>query len=482
LLLAIVGGVTVISAVGMTLDYSREYRLGLEQILTSLEEQAGALQEAHRLLSDTQEFLHYVHRFCATMDRRISPGHSILVLDPGGAVLVRSQPYGGHDLLERTMLNARDMRTLVTRGGHRIAGVRLVSPEGYTFILAQYLDHEEAALHMQLIRRLLFLLLVALALILFVYLAVNRWVVAPLERLVDSARRWTLRDFSVRATAAGPQDIGLVAREFNVMAEQLELHEQHRLHELDRARRIQANLLPKGEPQVAGLKIAAEYRPAEHVAGDLYDFFALPDGRTAMAVLDVSGHGVGSAMLTGVLKVALHWRLTEHRDLAETMQWVNRDLLACTSDDHFATACVGIWEPDRGRWTYCAAGHPGGVLLRGETVVELPSTGFLLGALPRGEWTAQPIDLSPGDRVLLYTDGITETEVTRRPFGYDGLVAVLRRTAHQSLGEQTRAVMQAVVGANDGNLHDDMTVLALQFDPEPVGAGLTRRLSSQGIA
>ena len=82
LLLAIVAGVTGISATAMTLDYFREYRLGLERIVVSLDEQAGALQEAHRLITDPSQFMHYVHRFCATMDHRISPGHHIMILGP----------------------------------------------------------------------------------------------------------------------------------------------------------------------------------------------------------------------------------------------------------------------------------------------------------------------------------------------------------------------------------------------------------------
>lgn len=468
LLLAIVGSVTVISAVAMVLDHSREYRLGLRRIITALDEQANALREAHRLIADPSRFVHYVHRFCATIDHRISPGHHILVLDPGGHILAQSQQSRDQSL-ERFLLDMRGDRTVATLNGHRVAGVRLISPEGYTYLLAQYLDHEEAALRMQLLRRLFSVLLLTLAIILFVYLAVSWWVLRPLDTLTNSARQWSARNFSLRATESGPHDMHFVAREFNSMAEQLESHEHERLTELERARRIQANLLPKPELRARGLTIAAAYRPAEHAAGDLYDVFELSDERTAIVVLDVSGHGVSSAMLTGVLKVALHWRLTEHMDLATAMREVNRDLLVCTSDEHFATACVGIWEPAYGRWTYCAAGHPGGVFLRNGKPVELPSTGFLLGALPVGEWSVESITLSPGDRVFLYTDGVVEAEVHGQPFGFDGLAAVLRRTAHERLHEQTQAVIRAVTPINGDRLRDDMTLFAFQFDPGSSG-------------
>jgi serine phosphatase RsbU (regulator of sigma subunit) len=468
LLLAIVASVTGISATAMALDYFHEYRRGLEGIVVSLDEQAGALQEAHRLITDPNHFTNYVHRFCATMDRRISPGHHILVLHPDGDILARSRRFENQPL-ERLMLGTSGNRTVMTLGDHQVACVRRSSSEGHTYLLAQYLDHERAALRMQLIRRLSWVLLLTLALILFVYLAVSRWIVRPLDTLVAAARRWSARSFSVRAMESGPPDVYLVTREFNSMAEQLEFHESRRLSELGRARMIQANLLPRLEPWAKGLVVAAEYRPAEHMAGDLYDVFTLPGERTAVAVLDVSGHGISAAMLTGVLKVSLHWRLTECGDLSEAMRKINQDLLACTSDEHFATACVGIWESGPGRWTYCAAGHPGGVLLRGGTPVELPSTGFLLGAVPEGEWSVESITLSPGDRVFLYTDGIIEAEVQGEPFGSEALVSLLGRTARQNLHEQTRTVLEAVMPASGDRLWDDMTILAFQFEPESSG-------------
>jgi serine phosphatase RsbU (regulator of sigma subunit) len=466
LLLAIVGGVAVISAVAMILDYSHEYRLELERILVSLDEQASDLLEAHRVITDPNQFAHYVHRFCATMDHRISPGHHIMVLDSHGSLLVRSQQYR-NDPLEQAMLRMSGDRAWMTLDRHRVACVRRLSPGGTTYLLAQYLDYEQAALRMRLVRRLVFVLLLTLAIILFVYLAVSRWVIRPLDTLIASARQWSARNFYVRAIQSGPPDVHLVAREFNSMAQQLEAQECQRLHELDRARQIQANLLPRLKPRVQGLLVAAEYRPVEHVAGDLYDVFALPDERTALAVLDVSGHGISSAMLTGVLKVALHWRLTEQEDLCEAMRQVNSDLLACTSDEHFATACVGVWEPGPGRWTYCAAGHPGGVLLRDGTTLNLPSTGFLLGALPQGEWSVKSLDLAPGDRIFLYTDGIVEAEVRGQPFGLAGLGSLLGRTVGQSLHEQTRAVIQAVTPTNGDRQKDDMTILAFQREGDP---------------
>lgn len=462
LLISMIGSVVVISAVAMVLDYRHERRRGLDRITASLEEQASALQSAHTLIEDPNEFGRYVDEFCATMDDRISPGHHILVLNPDGSVFAASQRHSGRQV-ERALQETTRRRAVEEIDGHRLAYVRSYDQDGHTFVLAQYLDRVEAALHERLRRRAVSLGLIALTIALFVYLAVACWVIGPLESLVHAARRWTVRDFAARASSSGPSDIRVVSREFNSMADELEMHERRREEELEEAREIQANLLGKFSPEIGGLKLAVEYRPATHVAGDLYDAFALADGRIALVILDVSGHGINAAMLTGLAKISLRRCLTACSDLSEAMRHVNSDVYACTSDSYFVTACVGIWNPDDGRWTYCGAGHPGGILIREGNIEELPATAPLLGVLPDGQWETASVSLSPQDRVFLYTDGIVETRIAGEFFGLDGLGAVLQRTCHRSLAEQVEAVMNAVRRSEEDRPSDDATVFAFEY-------------------
>lgn len=461
LLMAMLSSVVVISAVAMALDYRRERRRDLNRITASLEEQASALQAAHVLITDPNEFGRYVDEFCATMDERISPGHHILVLDPNGAVLAASRRHSG-PRIEQALLETTSQRAVTEVGGHRLAYVRSSDADGHVFILAQYLDRVEAVLHDQLLRRAVSLGLIALTITLFVYLAVAFWVIGPLEKLIYAAQRWTARDFSARAPIAGPSDIQIVAREFNSMAEDLEMHEQRRQQELDEAREIQTDLLPKFPSEVGGLRLTAEYRPATDVAGDLYDVFALPGGRIALAVLDVCGHGISAALLTGVAKISLRRCLTEYSDLAKAMKHVNSDILACTSESYFVTACVGVWNPHNNHWTYCAAGHPGGLLIRHGGVTELPSTAPLLGLLPDCQWETESLVLAPKDRIFLYTDGIVEAEIGATQFGLEGLSALLQQTCHLNLPEQAEAVIAAVSRSDSERLSDDATIFAFE--------------------
>jgi len=469
LLITIVSSVAILSVLAMVSDYRRERRRRFARVTTSLAEQASALQAAHGLIADANEFRRYVDEFCATMDTRISPGHHIVVLNSDGSVFASSRRHSGL-AVERALLETGRQEGITGVGRHRLAYIRASDPQGNTFILGQYLDQVEAVLLSQLRRRALWLVVIAAVSALLIYLAVALWVVGPLEKLIAAAKRWRHRDFSARASLSGPSDIRVISREFNTMAQELEIHEHTRRRELDEARDIQTNLLPKFPPAASGLVVAAEYRPATEVAGDLYDAFPLPGGKTALAVLDVSGHGVSAAMLTGVVKISLRRCLAEYASLPEAMEHVNADVLACTPDEYFVTAHIGIWDPSACRWTYCAAGHPGGVLIRAGQVRELPSTAPLLGVLPAGRWETHSVTLEVGDRVVLYTDGIVEAYVGGSPFGADGLMAVLSKAAHLDLSEQVKAAIRAVTEPNAGHLTDDATILAFEC-----GAGASGR-------
>jgi serine phosphatase RsbU (regulator of sigma subunit) len=462
LLTAMVSSVVAISSVAAVLDYHRERKRGVDRILLSLQEQAGALEAARLLIPEPNNFGAYVDQYCATMDERVSPGHHILILDPNGSVLAGSRHHSGPQI-EQALLGTTGNHAVIDVDGHRLAYVRSLDAKGRTFVLAQYLDRVEAALHEQLLRRAFLIVVTALTIVLFIYWAVTYWVIGPLEKLVRAAQRWGGRDFSTRVALRGPSDLQVVAHEFNSMAGQLEVQEQRRLDELEEARQIQANLLPKLSAGIGGLTLAAEYRPAAHVAGDLYDVFGLPDGRTVVAVLDVCGHGISAALLTGVVKIALRHHVTAGADLSEAMRRVNSDIVACTSDSHFVTAGVGIWSPQEGSWTYCAAGHPGGILVHEGKTTELPSTAPLLGVLPEGFWALESVRISPQDRIALYTDGVIEAQVNGHQFGVKGLRTVLEQTCNQSPSEQAKAVLQRIGPSDAGPTADDATIVVFQF-------------------
>ena len=456
--------VLVIGAAGMAVDYRREYDVHIEGTIASLEEQARALQVARRRIPGSAEYAGYVDDFCAQMNEFVSPGHHILVLGPGGRVIVRARHHSG-EAIERALLSSGGERGVLTVQGHKLAQARLRDDDGVTIVLAQYLDHVEGILRGQLIRRAMTTAAMAVAIVLLIYLVTNRWVLRPLGGLRDSALEWSARRFSVRCKPTGPPELRDLASRFNSMAAELERHERDRTAELEKARQIQANLLPASIPSVPGLSLVADYRPAEHVAGDLYDIFELPSGKTAIVVLDVAGHGVSAALLTGVVKMSLHRRLAEQDDISQAIELVNSDLLACVSDDKFVTLCLGTWDPGEGVWTYCAPGHPGGVLLSGGEARTLEPTGPLLGVVSEAEWSACAHRLSPGDRVFLYTDGLYEAGAPAHKLGQSGLEDILMRSAEMDLSDQIALVMDDAAQRVTGADADDITIVGFEVRP-----------------
>ncbi len=459
---AVVLIVLSVTGIGMVLDYRREYRVHMDELHASLTEQAQALRVARKQIKQSSRFAQYVDDFCAQMNEHISPGHHILVLDDHGEILVSARHHSG-PAVEKALLGAGSERRILRVSGHKLAHIRLKDDDGATIILAQYLDHVENILRQQLLSRAATTGATALAIIVLVFLALHFWSIRPIERLVEAAGAWSARIFSVRADATGPSEIRLLASKFNLMAEELERQDHQRTVELDRASEIQANLLPKSMPSLEGLSVVAEYRPVEHVAGDLYDIFELAEGRTAFVILDVAGHGLTAALLTGVVKMSFHRRLAEQDDPAEAIALVNEDLLRCVTDGQFVTACVGVWQPDDRTWTYCGAGHPGGLVLSGDQVNHLPSTGPLLGVMEDTQWSSTTIQMHEGDRLFLYTDGATEAGAPLNKLGKEGLGRIVRRCSDLLLADQVAAIVDEVFQHYLGEPEDDVTILAMEF-------------------
>ncbi len=461
---ALVLVVLAVTAVGMILDYRREYRIHMDELRAWLMGQAQALRVARKQIKQPSQFAEYVDEFCAQMNEYISPGHHILVLGGRGEILASTRHHSG-PAVEKILLAADGKRTVLKAPGHKLAQVRLKDDDGATIIVAQYLDHVEGILRQQLVSRTATAAATAVAIIVLVFLAIHFWSIRPMERLAEIAGEWSTRAFSARAHLTGPSEIRLLSSKFNAMAEELERHEHRRIAELERARRIQANLLPTSLPSLPGLIVATEYHPVGHVAGDLYDIFALPDNGTAFVVLDVAGHGISAALLTGVVKMSLHRRLAEQADPGKAISLVNGDLLACISGGEFVTACVGIWRPKDSTWTYCGAGHPGGLLAAGEEVQYLPPTGPLLGVLPEAEWLSETIQLHPTNRIFLYSDGATEAGMPSNKLGQAGLERITRRSSDKSLADQVAFIMNEVSIRSSGEPEDDVTVIAIEFSP-----------------
>ena len=180
-------------------------------------------------------------------------------------------------------------------------------------------------------------------------------------------------------------------------------------NELAVARKIQASILPAGIPNQKRLQILAAYHPMTAVAGDFYDFIPVDGHRLGVLIADVTGHGVPAAMIAAMVKMAVQTVVPAAKSPSDVLQGLNR-MLSGQPSDHFVTAAYLFVDTEGHTARYSAAGHPPLLLTRNGTFQRIESNGLVIGVLPNAEYPVREIALSPGDRLILYTDGVVEPE------------------------------------------------------------------------
>jgi sigma-B regulation protein RsbU (phosphoserine phosphatase) len=181
--------------------------------------------------------------------------------------------------------------------------------------------------------------------------------------------------------------------------------------ELETACNIQQSILPAAMPSAAGLEIIASYLPMAEVAGDFYDFLDQGDGRLSVLVADVSGHGVPAALIASMVKIALAAQADHASDPARVIAGMNHALCG-KFEFAYVTATYAFIDPTRRVLAYASAGHPPILLLRANGEVEsLEEGGLVLAFTPDAPYSTASVPLNPGDRILLYTDGLLEAAI-----------------------------------------------------------------------
>ena len=268
------------------------------------------------------------------------------------------------------------------------------------------------------------------------------------------------------ARASG--NLGPFADTFASMVQEIK-SKQERRQDMEMARRIQQSVLPKSlalDPNLA--VIAATVRPMKEVGGDLYDYFMIDETHLAVAVADVSGKGVPASLFMMMFHTALRAVARSGLEPAEVLGHVNAQLSEDNDECMFVTAFFGILDICSGELAYVNAGHnPTYLLTRDGDLSPLPGSGIAAGFSAKASYRAQSLILSPGDRLFLYTDGVTEAfSTTRELFGENRLEAVLRQGAALPLEGWMGSVLDAVdLFAAGAEPSDDITCLALGFRP-----------------
>ena len=292
-----------------------------------------------------------------------------------------------------------------------------------------------------------------------------------LRSLVAGVQRIARGDLSARIPVRSRDEFGELAGAFNQMAEDLATHqkllvEQERLRrELELCRQIQTGILPceplrLGVTEVKGVSI-----PAREVGGDFFNYFALPSGDIALLVGDVSGKGVGAALLMANVQATLRARLPLEQDLAALADALDHDLEAHTPPEVFLTLFVAILDPRQGVLRYVNAGHNTQFVLRPDGLDRLATTGMPLGLFAGHGFEERSVELGPDDLLFFYTDGMVETEnEAGADWGVERLESLLLSAPTHDL-DALLGRIEEDVRAFRGKAEplDDATMMALRF-------------------
>jgi sigma-B regulation protein RsbU (phosphoserine phosphatase) len=232
--------------------------------------------------------------------------------------------------------------------------------------------------------------------------------------------------------------------------------------ELSTARRIQNSIIPQSPPSVEGIRIATRYQPMTSVAGDFYDFLTPSNDILTILVADVSGHGVPAALVACMLKICFAAQNNNAADPAAILSGLSVMLRGSLGGQYVTAACAAI-DRKAHTVTYAAAGHPPTLLARGETgdLVVLAENGLFIGPFPKTTYANISVPFHIGDRLLLYTDGISEAnDLTGEEFGRERLGQFLLRSNES---EPTAILDRLFDQITVGSQQDDLTAVLVHL-------------------
>jgi len=415
--------------------------------------------------------------------------HGTYISHPDESLIMRETIFSRAEWFDRPD-RARLGRAMTSgkQGVMRIEGLRTPGPRWAVFApipacgwsLAAVIS-EEAVLgpvHAEL-RRKLALMSVGLVLLVGIILLTSISITRPISQLAKALRRLAAGELSVQVDHIRTHDeIGELARTFNRMVKDLEAHVEAVQKatsareavegQLRIARSIQASLLPRSFPPFPDRKEFALHAvnvPAQHVAGDFYDFYFVSDHELALTIGDVSGKGVPAALFMAVTRTLLKNLCLHGLGPAEVLQRANDLLVADNTEAMFVTLFLGLYDTRTGHLRYANGGHNPPYCLndRGRMTASLAATGTVLGAMERLPFEEKGIELAPGDTLALYTDGVTEAHAPGDAlYGEERLERLLSQQAGESVDRLCEFIVQDVTAYQGASRYDDITLLILR--------------------
>jgi phosphoserine phosphatase RsbU/P len=303
------------------------------------------------------------------------------------------------------------------------------------------------------------------------------------ERLAPYLIAWReieTDEFARRAMAAALDGVQTESAAQTALAQEVarlttaigrEMAQRERLNrELEIAREVQEHLFPQRLPPAAGIEYCGHCRPAREVGGDYYDFLELSAGRLGIAVGDVSGKGVGAALMMASLEASLRALASVVQDPADLVERVNSLVCQASAANRYATLFYAEYDPTIRRLIYVNAGHNPPIVVRNSggacQVLRLETGGPVIGLLLPQRYEAGVFSHEIGDLLVLFTDGVSESmNIRNEEWGEERLIALAKTCHGLSPSEGMRRILAAAQAfAGGAPQHDDMTLVVLRVD------------------
>jgi len=251
------------------------------------------------------------------------------------------------------------------------------------------------------------------------------------------------------------------------LAKTVEWQRDDLLRELELAAQVQRLFLPSGKPVTPGLEIAGMMHAARGVGGDYYDYFPVDAHTTQIVVADVAGKGVPAALLMSATAAAMRFGANHDRNMLEQVQRLNTGILLASDDERYVTLLIAEIDTHRRTIRYVNCGHNPALLFRAKTgtLTHIDSSCPPIGLSPEELCELASEDLSPGDVLVFYTDGVTEAENRLgEEFGMERLSTTVRSGSSLSAEDLMNSIYNAAADFCGDRFNDDVTILVVRCD------------------
>jgi sigma-B regulation protein RsbU (phosphoserine phosphatase) len=233
----------------------------------------------------------------------------------------------------------------------------------------------------------------------------------------------------------------------------------------DSAQRILINYIPKKLPEFDMFDTACIYRNCEKVGGDMYDVFET-ERHLFFYIFDVCSHGILAAVNTVIIKAhfcSFKYFPPDENNIKTIFNDINLELCKNTSSSVFATAFAGCIDKQLKHLYYISAGNIDKYIIRNDGLITMPSTGTILGSFENVSYETKLHHLRRGDKIVLFTDGITDTRCNDSVIGIGAVKNIIEKNKEKPVEQLVNSVYQEIINLSDGSPDDDITILGLQI-------------------